>query len=114
MFSHIVLFRPKKESTAEQRRAFALAFARAVREIPSVRRVRVGHRRTVGALYDTLMREDFSFAGVIEFDDEAGLKAYLEHPAHQELGERFYETIEAALTYDYEMWAGEEAGLLLG
>ncbi len=114
MLAHIVLFRPKPDLPADARRAFARAFERAVCEIPSVRRARVGRRCTLGTVYDSLMREDFSYAAIVEFDDEAGLKAYLEHPAHQELGERFYQAIEIALTYDFEMRAGEEAGTLLG
>jgi hypothetical protein len=49
------------------------------------------------------MSVDYQFAAVLEFDDEAGLKAYLEHPAHQRLGARFFEAVEQALMYDFSL-----------
>jgi hypothetical protein len=54
------------------------------------------------------MRENYEFIAVLEFDDVEGLKAYLEHPAHAELAERFFNAFDAALMYDYEL--GSEAG----
>ena len=39
--------------------------------------------------------QDFPFAAVIEFDDLAGLQAYLRHPTHEQLGELFYKLQEA-------------------
>ena len=41
-------------------------------------------------------------------DDVAGLKEYLEHAAHEELGRRFFESIEAGLVYDFEMMTGAD------
>jgi hypothetical protein len=49
------------------------------------------------------MRVDYEYAAVLEFDDEAGLKAYLEHPAHEQLGKRFFTAFADALMYDYEV-----------
>ena len=46
---------------------------------------------------------DFAFIGLLEFDDLAGLQAYLDHPAHAELGTLFYTSNAAALAYDYDM-----------
>jgi hypothetical protein len=43
---------------------------------------------------------------VIEFDDRAGLAAYLAHPFHARLGQLFGATTEAAQVYDYEMFEG--------
>jgi hypothetical protein len=63
----------------------------------------VGRRVTIGRPYETLMRTDYSHAALLEFDDVAGLRAYLEHPAHQELAHRFFESFEEALLYDYEV-----------
>ena len=37
------------------------------------------------------------------FDDLAGLQAYLEHPQHEKLGALFYQALEAALVYDYDL-----------
>ena len=112
MLSHIVLFRPKPRLSADERGLLVAAFARALRDIPSIRRSRVGRRVTHGRGYEQLMREDYGYIAVLEFDDMAGLKAYLEHPAHEELAERFFSAFEAALMYDYEVIDGGLAALL--
>ena len=103
MVSHIVLFRPRPNLTENDRQALADALDRALRTIPSVRRVRLGRRITHGRGYESAMAEDLSFAAVIEFDDLAGLQAYLRHPAHEALGARFRDLVEAGLIYDFEM-----------
>ena len=79
------------------------ALKAAATEIPSVRRFHIGARTTHGAAYESLMREDFPFAAIVEFDDLAGLQAYLRHPQHEKLGALFYQLQEIALAYDYEM-----------
>ena len=86
----------------------------AIREIPSVRGAKVGRRVRIGAGYEPLMRSDYPYAAVIEFDDVAGLQAYLGHPAHAQLGARFFAAFEEALMYDFELEEGAEAvaGLL--
>jgi len=98
-----VLFRPRADLSAADAQALGDAFERALKDIPCVRRARVGRRITIGRDYERLMAVDYAFAAVLEFDDHAGLKGYLEHPAHQELGRRFFESIEAGLVYDFEM-----------
>lgn len=62
------------------------------------------------------MQEHYEYAAIIDFDDAAGLKAYLAHPAHEELSQQFYATVERSLAYDYELLEGTEgiAGLLGG
>ena len=47
---------------------------------------------------------------MIEFDTEEALRTYLDHPAHAELGRRFYEFSEAALVHDFEMLPPERVG----
>jgi hypothetical protein len=49
------------------------------------------------------MPENYEFAAVLEFDDAAALEAYLRHPAHEELGRRFWASFDAALVYDYQL-----------
>jgi hypothetical protein len=102
MFLHIVLFRPKPEISESDRAAMFAALNAAAGEIPTVRRFHVGARVTHGAAYEKLMPHDFPFAAIVEFDDLAGLQAYLRHPAHERLGELFYKLQDAALAYDYE------------
>ena len=112
MIAHVVLFQPRANLPATEREAFAASYEHALTSIPQVRRARVGARRTLGRLYDQQNRCDFSFVAIIEFDSEADLLTYLDHPAHHELGRRFYETAEAALVYDFELTEGVNAGPL--
>ena len=106
MIVHIVLFRPRPGLAEEQRRGLADAFADAIDNIAAIKRARIGRRRTHGRAYEQLMREDYSYAAILEFDDLAGLRAYLEHPAHTELGSRFFDCFEQALMYDFDVHDG--------
>lgn len=110
MIAHVVLFTPRRDVTDRDREDLVAALARALAEIPSIRRARVGRRVTHGRPYESLMRTDYAYAAILEFDDVAGLKAYLEHPAHEALGARFFAVFEEALMYDYELEEGA-AGL---
>ncbi len=102
MMLHIVLLKPRPDLSPGARDAFVAAFERATREIPTVRGVRVGHRVRHGAGYEASAPDVADYAAIIEFDDLAGLQAYLRHPAHQELGVRFGESLSAAAVYDVE------------
>src|SRR5262245_22566143 len=75
MIVHAVLFRPKADLPAPERRALVDALSTAIRAIPSVRQARVGRRVTHGRGYEQLMRSDFTYAAFIEFDDLDGLQA---------------------------------------
>jgi hypothetical protein len=50
-----------------------------------------------------MMREDFEYAVIIEFDSLEGLTAYLAHPDHAAIGQHFTQSAAGALAYDYEM-----------
>jgi hypothetical protein len=110
LIAHVVLLQPRAELSAVDRDAFASSFERALTDIPQVRRARVGERVNLDRFYDQQNARDFSHIAIIEFDSEADLRAYLEHPAHQELGERFYQSAEAALVCDFELTEGVGAG----
>ena len=107
MITHVVLFRTRPELSAEDRLGLGAALTAALRVIPSIRRVRVGSRVRHGRGYEQMMGVDYPYAALIEFDDLAGLMAYLEHPAHTELATRFFTAFEDALMYDYELKEGE-------
>ena len=106
MILHVVLFRPRPGLGEEQRQGLVKAFAAAINNIGSIKRARIGRRRTHGRAYEQLMREDYTHAAILEFEDLAGLKAYLEHPAHNELGSRFFDCFEQALMYDFDVHDG--------
>ena len=108
MITHFVLLRLKPGLPEDAREALAAALTRATREIPAIRRARVGSRVTLGRAYEQLMSTDYSFAAILEFDDRSGLLAYLDHPAHAQLAQHFYASVEQALTYDFELWESDE------
>jgi hypothetical protein len=108
MLVHLVLFRPRPDLDAAGRQRLAAALSAVIREIPSVRHARVGRRVTHGRPYEQLMRVDYTHVALLEFDDLNGLKAYLEHPSHEQLASRFFESFEEALMYDYEVADGED------
>jgi hypothetical protein len=103
MVAHVVLFRPKPNLSPGARDALIASLVDARRNIPAIRRFRVGRRIRHGRGYEAEMAEDFPYAAIVEFDDLAGLKAYLTHPAHDRLGAQFHTTLEVGLIYDYEL-----------
>jgi hypothetical protein len=102
MVFHVVLFRPRPGVSESERQEMFAALSAAATGIPSVRRFHVGTRTTHGAAYERLMTQDFPYAAIVEFDDLAGLEAYLQHPQHERLGKLFYALLEVGLVYDYE------------
>jgi hypothetical protein len=113
VIAHVVLVKPRPGLSAEERRAFVAAFERAVREIPSVRAVQFGRRVRIGAGYDAAAADTADYIACIQFDDIAGLQAYLRHPAHVELGFRFNQAAAAANVYDFELEGVEGVARLL-
>jgi hypothetical protein len=106
---HIVLFQPRATMSAADRDAFIGAFENALTDIPSIRHARVGKRVVHGRQYEALMPVDYSYAAIIEFDDVNGLKEYLAHPSHTQLGEKLFEVSQSLLIYDFE--AGDPRAL---
>jgi hypothetical protein len=107
MISHIVLMTPRADLSLDERAAFIDVFERAIRETPTIKAVRVGRRVTHGAGYEQLA-PDAEYVAVIDFDTLADLQAYLRHPAHEDLGVRFGQSLRSALVYDFEV-GGPEA-----
>lgn len=114
MIAHVVLFRPRPDLSPPGRESLVRALATALGEIPSIRRSRVGKRVRHGRPYEDEMSVNYEYAAILEFDDVAGLTAYLEHSAHERLAAAFYSAVESALMYDFELGGGASAleGLL--
>lgn len=108
MIAHVVLFRLRADVPLSERRALIDVYAVALRDIPSLRRARVGRRVLMGRAYEELMRTDFPYAAILEFDDADGVRAYLDHPAHREISTRFFAAIAETLVYDFEMEGSAE------
>ena len=106
MITHVVLLRPRADLSADERAGLADALRAAIETIPSIRRARVGRRVTFGRGYEQSMRTDYEFVALLDFDDLAGLTAYLDHPAHEALAARFFQVLDEALMYDFEVEDG--------
>jgi hypothetical protein len=101
---HIVLFQPAENMAAGAKTQILASLAAVAKEIPSIKRFRVGRRTRHGLPgYELTMRDDYSYALVIEFEDLEGLKAYLAHPSHATIGAHFTASAARSLAYDYEM-----------
>jgi len=109
--AHVVLFELRSGLTAHDRQRFTTSFTHALETIPSVRRVTVGRRTSIGASYEKA-GESFEYIAVLEFDDEAALRLYLEHPAHAELGALFWGCAARTLVSDFQL-AGNDFPLAL-
>jgi hypothetical protein len=103
MIAHVLLFRPSADLAPSEREALVATFERALTNITSIRRAHIGRRRLVGRSYEQAMREDYPFIAMLEFDSERDLRTYLDHPAHAELAQRFFQVMKTALVYDFEM-----------
>lgn len=113
MIVHLVLFRPRADLPPEARAGFVSTLQQAFANIPHITRAHVGRRVTIGRQYDDQNLQQFPYVAIVEFADEADLRAYLDHPAHRALGEQFYVVSDAAAVYDFELLdAGNAARLL--
>jgi hypothetical protein len=113
MVSHLVLMKPRPDLSAADRLGFIGAFERALREIPTVRDVRIGKRVIHGTGYES-SAPDLDYLATIDFDDLEGLQTYLRHPAHVDLSARFGQALSAALVYDFEVGGAEVLGDIVG
>jgi len=103
VIAHVVLFTPRPDLADDDRVALVQALERACADIPGIQRARVGRRRVLGYDYDRMSPVSFEFAAVLEFDSEAALRDYLEHPAHGELGRLFRAVAQVAVAHDFEI-----------
>ncbi len=102
MIVHLVLFTPRDGLTDQDRDRVVGALDRALTTIPSIRRYQVGRRIRLGTAYDSLAPGPPEYCGMFEFATREDLKAYLDHPAHAELGQLFYQTSSSAQAFDFE------------
>ena len=107
MLFHVVLLKPRADLSVEDRQRFLAAFDRAIRDVPTVRGVRVGTRVRHGAGYEAVAPDAADYLAIIEFDDVAGLQTYLRHPSHDELGRLFGTLLAGALVFDFQMNGAE-------
>lgn len=104
MIQHVVLFRPKPTLTSADLETLIASLQNAVAGIPEIRRARIGKRILLNRPgYETQMAEHYEYSAILEFDSEADLRAYLDHPAHNDLGRRLFMSADAVLAYDFHV-----------
>ena len=102
MISHVVLFRPRPTLTSAERTALIESLKAAVTGIASIKRTTIGKRILLNRPgYETQMTEHFEYSAILEFESEADLRDYLDHPAHTSLGRLLFTTADAVLAYDF-------------
>jgi hypothetical protein len=102
VISHVVLFRPKATLSIDERAALIAVLKQAVTGIPTIKRTTIGRRILLNRPgYETLMAAHFEYSAILEFDSEEDLRAYLDHPAHNDLGRLLFTAAEAVLAYDF-------------
>ena len=102
MIAHVVLFRPRATLSPAEREALLAALQHAIKDITSIKRAFIGKRILLNRPgYETQMAEHFEYSAILEFDSEADLRSYLDHPAHADLGRRLFTSADAVLAYDY-------------
>jgi Stress responsive A/B Barrel Domain len=111
MIAHVVLMTPRPDLSAADRQTFLTAFESALRNISSVRNVRIGRRVLHGAGYETAAAAGEYFA-IIDFENMTGLQSYLGDPAHEEVGRRLYQVMSSVAVYDFEVGGIEELARL--
>ena len=111
MIVHLVLFHQREHLSEDTRTQLLADLRHAARTIPSIRRLRIGSRVKHGVPgYEQMVREDYAFVVLVEFDDANGLQAYLQHPAHQAIAAHFTISAQRAVAYDYDIsedWAAD-------
>ena len=77
MIKHIIMVKFKPEVSQDQQAEFAKTSVEALGQIPGVKSI------IAGQALDIEGKPAYNGALFIDFDDEAKLKAYLEHPIHK-------------------------------
>jgi hypothetical protein len=114
MIAHVILFSPRADLSPAARRELLEALAATSAGIPSIRQFRVGRRIRHGLPgYEQMMRDDYEFAAIIEFDDVEALKTYLAHPLHAVIGRHFKDSASRSLAYDYALVEARDAAQLI-
>jgi len=85
MFAHVVLFTPKPSTSAEDRETFVAV---------------------AGRPYDALATTAYEYPAVLESASRDDLNRYLDHPAHTALAQEFYDRLQVAAAYDFDVVDG--------
>jgi hypothetical protein len=103
VISHVVLFRPRAALSSDDRAALIQSLRNAVEGIAAIKRATIGRRILLNRPgYETQMAEHYEYSAILDFESEADLRGYLDHPAHTELGRLLFTAADAVLAYDFK------------
>ena len=100
--TYLVLLKPRPDLSAAEREQLIAAFERALTEIPAVRQVQRGRRITTVRAMKPGCPTPPIISWRSSLKTSRGSRRTLRHPAHEELGVRFTESLAGALVYDFE------------
>jgi hypothetical protein len=103
MIAHVVLYEFRSDLDPGDQERLHRTVQMALASIPSVRRWMVGRRITLDASYEALMETSYGYAAVLEFEDRAGLRDYLEHPLHADVSRLFWSCSARTIVFDYDV-----------
>ncbi|MDX1948402.1 MAG: Dabb family protein [Pirellulaceae bacterium] len=98
VLKHIVMYKFKDTTTPEQVREVSEAFAKLPKQIDAVIGFEAGTNVSTEG-----KSEGFTHVFVVTFRDQAGLAAYLKHPAHDAYVQVVKDKREKVVVFDY--WA---------
>ena len=99
MIKHIVMVKFKPEVSQEQQGEAAKKTGEALAQIPGAKNITMGLALAVEG------EPPYDGATLIDFDDEAQLKAYLDHPAHKAVDAQARAMSSDYLVVDYLLLA---------
>jgi hypothetical protein len=98
-FVHSVIFYLKKDTPPAKVEAMISDCHTILAKIPSVKSVWAGRPAVKGT---DITVKDYQVGLLVLFDNDAGLKAYIDHPAHLKFVETYKTAFEKVLVYDFE------------
>jgi hypothetical protein len=98
-FVHSVVFYLKKDTPPAKVEAMISDCHNILGKIPSVKSIWAGKPSAKGS---GNADKDFQVGLMVLFDNDAGLKTYLDHPMHVKLVQTYSPTFEKVLVYDFE------------
>jgi len=94
MIRHVVMINFKTEIGEKERDEFCKKSAETLAQIPGTHNVFIGKASEMG-------KTRYCFSLFIDFDDEAALKTYVDHPLHKGVGAKLVSMISDSLISDY-------------
>ena len=95
MLRHVVMVNFKAEVGQRERDEFAKKAAETLAQVPGTKNIIIGQALEVEG------KAQYSAALFIDFENEAALKSYLEHPIHKAVQARMPSMLSASLTSNY-------------